>query len=115
MKLIEYTTRTPETKPISTAPKLFTLAQPAVIPTSPARAPFKVMLTSGFPEIIDVYIAEIDAAAADNVVVTAIDARSTSTAANAEPTLNPYQPNHKINTPSAPATMELPGNGRGEP
>mgnify|MGYP003300191391 CR=1 FL=1 len=62
-----------------------------------------------------VYIAVIDAAAAESVVVAAIAARFTSTAARADPTLNPYQPNHKINTPKAPATIELPGSGSGEP
>ena len=107
--MIEYTTNTPDTKPIRTAPKLFTFAQPAVIPTKPAKAPFKVMPTFGLPEIIDVYIAVIEPAEADKVVVTAIAARSTSTAAKADPTLNPYHPNQRINTPSAPATIELPG------
>ena len=61
------------------------------------------------------YIAVIDAAAADNVVVTAIAAKSTFTAAKADPTLNPYQPNDKIKTPNAPATIELPCIGRGLP
>ena len=88
---------------------MFTFAQPAVIPTKPAKAPFKVMPTFGLPEIIDVYIAVIEPAEADKVVVTAIAARSTSTAAKADPTLNPYHPNQRINTPSAPATIELPG------
>ena len=86
-----------------------------MIPTNPANAPLSVILTSGFPEIIEVYIAAIEAAPADKVVVTAIAARSTSTAAKADPTLNPYHPNHKINTPNAPATIELPGRGNGVP
>ena len=98
-----------------TAPKLLTFAQPAVIPTRPANAPFRVIPTLGLPAIIEVYIAATDAADADNVVVTAIAAKSTSTAAKADPTLNPYHPNHKINTPSAAATIELPGIGRGFP
>ena len=79
------------------------------MPTSPASAPFKVIPTLGFPEIIEVYIAVIDPAAAESVVVTAMAAKSTSTAASADPTLKPYQPNHNMKTPSAPATIELPG------
>ena len=55
------------------------------------------------------YIAVIDPAAAESVVVTAIAAKSTSTAASAEPTLNPYHPNQSMKTPNAPATIELPG------
>ena len=94
---------------------MFTFAQPAVIPTRPANAPFKVIPTFGFPAIIDVYIAAIEAADADKVVVTAIAARFTSTAAKAEPTLKPYQPNQRMNTPNAPATIELPGIERGLP
>ena len=86
-----------------------TFAHPAVIPTNPASAPLSVIPTFGFPAIIEVYIALIEAADADNVVVTAIAARLTPTADSAEPTLKPYQPNHKINTPNAPATIELPG------
>ena len=37
-----------------------------------------------------------------------MEAKSTFTAASADPTLNPNQPNQSINTPSAPATIELP-------
>ena len=94
---------------------MLTFAQPAVIPTNPASAPLRVIPTFGLPAIIDVYIAATEAADADNVVVTAIAAKSTSTAARAEPTLNPYQPNQRIKTPSAAATIELPGIGRGLP
>ena len=66
----------------------------------------------GFPipmGLMDLHMGVIEPAAADKVVVTAIAARSTSTAAKADPTLNPYHPNQRINTPSAPATIELPG------
>src|SRR5210317_1932003 len=100
---------------MSTAPRLLTFAHPAVIPTSPANAPFNVIPTLGFPAIIDVYIAATEAADADSVVVTAIAAKFTSTAARADPTLKPYHPNHRINTPNAPATIELPGIGSGFP
>ena len=58
---------------------------------------------------MEVYIAVIDPEAAESVVVTAIAAKLTSTAASAYPTLNPYHPNHNMKTPKAPATIELPG------
>ena len=83
-------------------------AHPAVIPTKPPKAPFNVIPTFGFPEIIEVDIALIEAAHPESKVVTAIEAKSTFTAANADPTLNPNQPNQSIKTPSAPATIELP-------
>ena len=40
--------------PIAIAPGIDTLAQPAVIPTSPANAPFNVIDTSGFLYLIHV-------------------------------------------------------------
>ena len=67
------TTRTPATAPMMIALVGDTLAHPAVIPTRPARAPFKLMPTSGFPNLIqEVIIARTAPAAAARLVFTAI-------------------------------------------
>ena len=78
-----------------------TLAQPAVMPTRPARAPFKLMPTSGFPNLIhEINMAKIAPAAAARLVLTKIMAILLS-AVVVEPGLKPNQPSQRINTPRA--------------
>ena len=71
----EATTSAPATVPITTAPKGVATAVPAVMPTSPARAPFKDIEGSGLPNHTqEVVIAETAPADAARVVVTAMAA-----------------------------------------
>ncbi len=98
------TTRTPATRPIIMASILVTESQFAVMPTKPARMPFKAMDRSGF---LNLYQAKAMAItppmAAASVVFTAMSITvlvfSAPTMASWLPGLNPYQPIHKINTP----------------
>ena len=61
---------TPAIIPIIAAPIGLTTAQPAVMATNPAKAPFKVIEISGFPyKPQDTNIAAIAAAAAARLVV----------------------------------------------
>ncbi len=74
------------------------------------------MPTSGTPSTSHpVTMAASAPAAAARVVVTATLAKSAPTAASVEPALKPYQPNHRMNTPSAPRVSEWPGMARGLP
>ena len=115
IKTTAHTTRIPATIPIITALPAETNAQPAVIPTRPARAPFKAILISGFLNIPQaVNIAAIDAADAANVVVMAICAISV-TAPIVLPGLKPYQPNHNRKTPRDAKTRLCPGMALDEP
>src|SRR3989337_3232374 len=91
---------TPATRPMMTALPVLTEAQGAVIPTSPAKAPLRPIDKSVFLNLIqDITIAPMAPAAAANVVVTATW-EIPPMAAKVEPGLNPYQPNHRIKTPS---------------
>src|SRR3989339_1080208 len=97
----EKTTSTPAREPIIIELVGVTLAHPAVIPTSPARAPFKLMPTSGLPNLNhDTIMATMDPAAAARFVLTKIMAVSLL-AAVVEPGLNPNQPSQRIKTPMA--------------
>ena len=86
------------------------MAHPAVIPTSPPRAPFihMVISYSHSPVLIlerniSVKRAETDPAAAAMVVVTAARAQTAADAlleiAKVEPGLKPYHPTHKMKVP----------------
>ena len=78
------------------------MAHPAVIPTSPAKAPLRAILTSGLPKCIQtVIIAAIAPAAAAKLVVTAITAMLIFVPLVVLPALKPNQPNHNMNTPKA--------------
>ena len=104
------TTRTPPIAPIMMALRGDTLAQGAVTATSPARAPFKAMLVSGFPKRIQaVNMANIAPAAAARFVVTAMIAMLKLVPEVVLPELKPNQANHKIKTPSAANGILWPG------
>ncbi len=99
----------PQSAPIIIALMGDTNAHPAVIPTSPASAPFKVIEASGFLYLIQVKnMAASAAAAAERVVVTVIVDIAGLVPERVLPGLNPYHPNHKINTPSAASGMLWP-------
>src|SRR6056297_513799 len=111
-KSTERTTRTPATAPIRIALEGDTLAQPAVIPTRPANAPFKLIPTSGFLNLIqEVAMANTAPVAAARLMVTKIMAMEVS-AVVVEPGLNPNHPSHRINTPRAANGMLWPRIGR---
>ena len=70
------------------------------MPTSPASEPFKTIERSGFfDRDQDKVIAPITPAAAESVVVTKTKDTGPGSADRTDPPLNPYQPNHKRNTP----------------
>ena len=76
--------------------------------TRPASEAFKHIETSGFPYLIQVkHMATTVATAGATVVVKKIDPKVGRSVAAAP--LNPYQPNHKMNTPKAPIAMLCPG------
>ena len=98
----------PQIIPIIKAPPGDTRSQPAVMPTNPARIPFKVSENEGLPYLIQlVTMVERPAATAARFVVRnvcEIATRLTSPLApNWEPGLKPNQPNQRINTPRAAA------------
>ena len=101
----------PATAPIITALNGETVAQGLVMATSPAKAPFRLIPASGFPNIIqEVNIASTAAVAADRFVLTNINAMSFE-AAVVEPGLKPNHPSQRINTPSAAKGMLCPRMG----
>ena len=109
------TTSTPAANPIIMELKAETFAQGEVIATKPANAPLKVMVASGFLNIIHaVNMAAIEPAAAAKLVLTAIEAVS-AFAAVVLPGLNPNQPNHNINVPNAASVKLCPGIALGFP
>ena len=89
------TTRSPATSPITIEPKQSTESQGAVIATRPAREAFRHMET----KIMQTTVATEGA----TVVVRKI-LPSCGTLVAAAP-LKPYQPSHKMKTPSAPSGM----------
>ena len=100
------TSTTPQIRPMMTAPSGETRSQPAVMPTSPARMPFRVNESDGFPYFHQVMniVATPPAAAARFVVrkTWEIAVRFTAPdAASCEPGLKPNQPIQRMNTPSA--------------
>ena len=78
-------------------------SQGAVIATRPARDAFKLMDTSGLPYLIQVNNIHTTVATAGAIVVVKKMLANWSVVTAAAP-LNPYQPNHRINTPKAPIT-----------
>ncbi len=100
-EMTEKTTMIPAIAPIIIELNGETFAQPAVIATRPARAPFKLIPASGFPNFAqETNIAKTAPVAAARFVFTKIMAISLF-AAVVEPGLNPNHPNHKINIPRA--------------
>jgi len=105
----EKTTNTPPMAPIMMELVGETLAQPAVMATSPASAPFRLMPMSGFLKIIqEVSIPVTHPAAAAKLVLTKIVAMVVSPMV-VEPGLNPNQPSHRIKTPIAAKGILWPG------
>jgi len=90
------------------APKQSVTSQLAVMPTRPAREAFKHIETSGLPYLTQVKIIVVTVATAGATVVVRKMEPSSSTVCAAAP-LKPYQPSHRMNTPSAPNAMECPG------
>lgn len=102
------TTSTPDTAPMTAAPRASTVAQVAVMATRPARDALRHMDTSGFPLRAQVKIMHITVATAGAMVVLPRICAIWVTSAAAAP-LKPYQPNHRMNTPRAPRVREWPG------
>src|SRR5690606_5010170 len=106
-------TAIPHKIPIIAAPPGLTTAQPAVTPTRPANAPFKLIEISGFPYRIQVrIIAVIKPVAAERLVFIMIAGTLKTLSplmANSDPPLKPNQPIHRIKTPNAPYIMLCPG------
>ena len=90
------------------APKASATSHGAVIATRPAKEAFKHIETSGLPNFIQVKIIQVTVARAGAIVVATKMLPSCGTEVAAAP-LNPYQPNHKMNTPSAPIGILCPG------
>lgn len=93
----------PDTTPIAMDHNSFAASQPAVIPTKPAKMPLDRLATlSTWSTHILSRNAVNPPAAAESVVfmhTTWIATWLAPVAPNAEPPLNPYHPNHKINVP----------------
>src|SRR3989304_4167880 len=110
----------PAIRPIIAAPSGETAAQPAVIATSPASAPFKDNPKLGLLNLAQATnMAPTAPAAAARLVVTKTCAIARALpvpeAANCEPGLNPNQPNQRINTPNVPSVRLWPGIAFGFP
>ena len=103
---METTTIIPHIKPMARAPQALTAPHPAVIPTKPAKAPFRVMEISALPYLIQVRNNATTApAAAARFVVITIPATLFALSpdiASSDPGLKPNHPNQRIKTPSAP-------------
>ena len=110
---IPNTTTNPAKIPIIAADVGDTVSQLAVIPTRPAKEPFKDIDTSGFLYLTHVIASTVKVAtAAARFVVTKILPAVTIASPSMETVdapLNPNQQNHKINTPSAPIVRLCPG------
>ena len=89
------------------------VAQPAVMPTSPASVPFPAMATSGLPVFSHTTAPAASVLAAAAMAVLSATTITTPSAASSEPALNPNQPSHRMNTPRIVIGMEWPGIGRG--
>ena len=98
----------PAIAPIITELKGVTDAHGLVMATRPAKAPFKLMPASGFPNFIQaVTMAKIAPAAAARLVLTKIIAISLL-AAVVEPGLKPNHPTQRMKTPKAAKGMLCP-------
>ena len=103
------TTSTPATPPITMAPRASVTSHPAVMATRPASEAFRHIETSGLPYLIQVTIMHTTVATEGATVVVRKTEPSSGTEVAAAP-LKPYQPSHRINTPSAPMGRLCPGN-----
>src|SRR6056300_203302 len=110
------TTMTPPTTPIKVAAPKDGVRGSAVIDTNPAKAPFKIIVRSGFlyRNCVNRRVASAPPAAAAFVFdkMREISATSpTDPMANCEPPLNPNQPIHRINVPNVASVRLEPGIG----
>src|SRR3989338_6356715 len=106
----------PAIKPMMSDEPTLTNAQGAVMATSPARQPFKVIPKSVFPnKTHDATVALNIAAAAAVLVVMQICDIAFGSAAIVEPGLNPNQPSHRTNVPIVARLRLCPGIGFIEP
>ncbi len=117
MNSMAYTSTIPQSSPITTAPQGDTTSQPAVMPTRPARMPFKVRESEGLPYLNQVtnMVATPPATAARLVVRKTCEMAKRFTsplAASWLPGLKPNQPSQRINTPSAARARLCPGMAR---
>ena len=114
MNSTEYIISMPQIAPMTTAPQGDTVSQPAVIPTKPARMPFRVNDRDGLPYFSQLMLrAKKPPAQAARLVL-----RNTSeiatwsavvAAASCDPGLKPNHPNQRMNTPSAAIVRLCPG------
>ena len=106
---------TPATAPMISAPSGVTVAQGEVMATRPASTPFRVMPTSGFPNLNQATtMAAMPPAQPARNVLTMMRAM-VPLAAVVEPALNPNQPRDRMKTPSAAIGRLWPGMARGLP
>ena len=89
-------------------PSASVTSHPAVMATRPASEAFRHMETSGLPYFIQVTIMHTTVATEGATVVVRKMEPSSATFTAAAP-LNPYQPSHRMNTPSAPMGRLWPG------
>ena len=80
----------------------------AQITTIPASDALRHIETSGLPFLIHVNII-VTHVATEGAIVVVRNTEASSDADVAAAPLNPYQPSHRINTPSAPRVIECPG------
>ena len=100
----------PATAPIITELRGETEAQGLVMATNPAKAPLRLILISGFPNLIqDVIMARTAPVAAARFVFTKIMAISLL-AAVVEPGLKPNHPSQSMKTPKAAKKSTAPKN-----
>ena len=105
---------------MANAPVTLTRSHPAVIATSPAREPFRVIETSGLPYRIQVSsMTVVVAAAVAMFVVTkirlAVSSVSSPLIETVEQPLNPNHANQRMNTPRAASVRLWPGIALTEP
>ena len=93
---------------MTAAPAASVTSQPAVMATRPASEALSDMETSGLPYLTQVKIMVTTVATAGATVVVRKMEPSSSTVWAAAP-LKPYQPSHRMNTPSAPSARLWPG------
>ena len=104
----------PVTRPTTAEPRASRLAQPAVMPTSPARGAFRHMPTSGLPFLIQVNSIQATVATAGAMVVLPRIWASWAVSDAAAP-LKPYQQNHRMKVPMAARGMLWPRMARDLP
>src|SRR5690606_28353483 len=98
--------------PIRTELAKDTPSQGAVMDTSPASVPFRIMVRSGFPIIShEVAVERRQPEAAAMKVLTSMREMASGSAAMVLPGLKPNHPNHKMNVPRVARLILWPGIG----